>query len=354
MGQKTNPSIFRLGKIKEWKSNYIEKKTSESSIAIFRDLEIKKFIFLFFAKHNLKIQNCHIYYSENSLHIAISYYNAFNSLFRKKKLKARYKKLHSILFQKRILNIKKAIAKKQFYTPKAYKEKFLKSTRIKLFQNHYFLHQKSQRLKTIKNLKFYIDKKNYETIDKHRANLFVSKFLKTLNFFTHKQHNIFLTLKQINNEITFLNLLSKKKKRKLKERLAKFRRFQQNEFFKKGFNLLHSFVTNSYSALFLAKFIAIYLKKLKRPNFFLRFLKTVLETLIIRKSSKFQQVQVKIQGRFNGAPRSKRRFLNIGNQIPILMLKSNIDYGKATAYTSNGTFGIKVWTCTTKNKKLLC
>ena len=163
MGQKTNPNIFRLGKIKEWKSRYIEKKTSESSTVIFRDLEIKKFIFLFFERHNLKIQNYHINYSESSLHVAVSYYNAFSSLLIKKKIKARYKTLHSTLFQNRILNIKKALARKQFYTPKAYKREFLKSTKLKLFQNHYFLRQKSQRLKTMQNLKFYIDKKNPKT-----------------------------------------------------------------------------------------------------------------------------------------------------------------------------------------------
>ena len=46
MGQKTNPNILRLGRIKEWKSKYIEKKTIESSTVVFRDLEIKKFIFI--------------------------------------------------------------------------------------------------------------------------------------------------------------------------------------------------------------------------------------------------------------------------------------------------------------------
>ena len=78
MGQKTNPNILKIGKIKEWKSKYIEKKSTESSTIIFRDLEIKKFICHFFTKNNLKIQNYRIYYSESSLHVYISYYNSFN------------------------------------------------------------------------------------------------------------------------------------------------------------------------------------------------------------------------------------------------------------------------------------
>ena len=71
MGQKTNPNILRLGKTNEWKSKYIEKKTTESSTILFRDLEIRKFISQLFAKNGLKVQNCKIYYSESSLHIYI-------------------------------------------------------------------------------------------------------------------------------------------------------------------------------------------------------------------------------------------------------------------------------------------
>jgi len=49
MGQKTNPNILRLGKTKEWKSKYIEKKSNELPSYAFNDLEIKKFIRKFFA-----------------------------------------------------------------------------------------------------------------------------------------------------------------------------------------------------------------------------------------------------------------------------------------------------------------
>ena len=80
MGQKTNPNILRIGKIKEWKSKYIEKKTTESSTIILRDLEIKKFIYQLFAKNNLKVQNCRVYYSESSLHVYISYYSNIKSV----------------------------------------------------------------------------------------------------------------------------------------------------------------------------------------------------------------------------------------------------------------------------------
>jgi ribosomal protein S3 len=56
-------------------------------------------------------------------------------------------------------------------------------------------------------------------------------------------------------------------------------------------------------------------------------------------------IKIKIKGRFNGAPRAKHKIINIGNNMPVLTLNSNIDYAETTSYTSNGTFGVKVWVC---------
>lgn len=346
MSQKTNPNILRLGKIKEWKSKYIEKKSTESSTLVFRDLEMKKFISQLFVKNELKIQNCRIYYSESSLHIYISYYSFFNSLVIDKKTKPKYINLHSKSFHDKISNIKKNNIKKQLYTAKTYKKVFSKQPELKLLQTHYFLDKKTQRLNAINNFKVYKNVMNHKTLSHQRINLFVSKILKGLTLFTNKKHNIFLNFKQINKETTFFQTILKKNKRKLKENMTKLRKFQQNEFFKKGLNVLNTFIMNDHSALFLAEFIANYFKKLKRPNFFLRFLKVALTTLSNNKFSKFNRIQIKIKGRFNGAPRSKHKFINIGQNIPILTLNSKIDYGESTAYTSNGTFGIKIWTYT--------
>lgn len=343
MGQKTNPNILRLGKVKEWKSKYIEKKPTESSITIFRDLEIQKFISQLFARYGLKIQNCKIYYSENCLHIYISYYNSTRPLLVNYKIKTKPKKKISELVKNKITNIKKATTIKQFYFIKAYKKTFNKSTKKKSFQDWYLLQKRTHRLNTIKNVQNYINEKNYKTSDKQSKNLFVSKILKSLNLFTNKKHDIFLNLKQLNKETALFQKISKINKHKIKKKFIKLRRFQQNEFFKQGFNLLHNFTISQQNPTLLADFIALFLKKLKRPNFFLRFLKSVLKTLLAEKFSQFERIQIKIKGRFNGAPRSTHRFINIGKNVPILTLNSKIDYGEATAYTSNGTFGVKVW-----------
>lgn len=346
MGQKTNPNILRLGKIKEWKSRYIEKKSTELSTVLFQDLEIKKFIFQLFSKNELKVQDCRIYYSESSIHVTLSYYSSLNPPIVDKKFKTEYLNVHSNFFHSKKLTLQKNNAKKQLYIAKTYKEALSEPLRLKLLQNHYFLDRKTQRLDTINNFKICTDITKNKTLNQTRTNLFVSTIIKSLALFTKKKHNIFLNLKQINKETTLFNRVLKKHRHKLKENITELRKFQKNEFFKQGFNILNAFVMNDHSSSFLAEFIASYLKKLKRPNFFLRFLKASLDIFVVKRFSKFERVQIKIKGRFNGAPRSRHKFIKIGNNIPTMTLSAKVEYGESTAYTSNGTFGVKVWTYT--------
>lgn len=350
MGQKINPNILRLGKINEWKSKYIEKKTTESSTIIFRDLEIRKFISQLFTKNGLKIQNCKIYYSESSLHIYISYYNSTKPSLINNKVKIKSKKVTSTLFRRKSTTIKKTFTKKQLYIIKTYKKNFNKNLKKKLFKNQYLLDKKTHRLNAIKNFQDYTAKKDCRTLNKQNLNLFTSKILKGLSLFTNKKQNIFLNLKQTNKEMLFLQKAAKINKSKMLKNLIKLRKFQQNEFFKKGFNLLYNFIINRENPTFLAEFIALFLKKLKRPNFFLRFLKLTLKALTNEKFSQYERIQIKVKGRFNGAPRATHKFINIGKNIPTLTLNSKINYGETTAYTTNGSFGVKIWTYTSTFK----
>lgn len=347
MGQKTNQNILRLGKVKEWKLKYIDKKATESSTIIFQTLEIKKFISHLFATYGLKVQNCRIYYSESSLHVYISYYNSIKPLILDKKIKMQRTNSLAKPFQKKIKNIQQNTSKKRFYATKNYKNVFYGLPKTKLFQNHYLTNKQTQRLNNLNNFKNYINGINFKTLSQENKNLFVSIILKSLNLFTNKKQNVFLNLKQINKESDLIQTISKENEQKIRKDLIKLRKYQRNEFFSKGFNLLHSFVQNHQNPIFLAEFTAFYLKKLKRPNFFLRFLKLTLKTLIHGKHSQLQRIQIKVKGRFNGAPRANHKFINIGKNIPVLTLNSTINYGESTAYTSNGTFGIKVWTYTT-------
>lgn len=353
MGQKTNPNILRLGKTKEWKSKYIEKKTTESSAMVFRNLEIRKFIFQLFAKNELQINNCKVTYSESSLEVYVSFYNSAtislqNTEIAKKKIKLQNKKFLSNYFLKKLHRIRKLALKKQFYTTKASRKNYNNTLKVEKLQNQYLLNRRTRRLSSITHFKSYDDGKIYKTLNRQNLNLFLAKILKSLSLFTNEKQDIFLNLEQLNNETRVLQKISHKSKQNLGESFMKLRKFQQNEFFKRGLNILYNFVENNSDPAFLAEFIAFYLKKLKRPNFFLRFLKIALKTLTKKNLSKFERIQIKIRGRFNGAPRSSHKFINIGKNIPVLTLNSKLDYGESTAYTSNGTFGIKVWTYITK------
>ena len=76
-------------------------------------------------------------------------------------------------------------------------------------------------------------------------------------------------------------------------------------------------------------------------------LKKTLETLIPSEFSIVKGVKIVISGRFNGAQRSNKKILKI-NTVPLQSFDSTISYYEDTAYTSNGTFGIKVWICEKK------
>ena len=131
----------------------------------------------------------------------------------------------------------------------------------------------------------------------------------------------------------------------LRKKLLGLRRESRNQFFKETVNILVISVIRKNSAQLLAKFIAYQLGNMKRHSFFLIFLKRFIITLISEKKfSNISGVKFAIKGRFNGVPRSTHKFINIGKNIPVLTLNSKIDYGESTAYTSNGTFGVKIWT----------
>lgn len=59
-------------------------------------------------------------------------------------------------------------------------------------------------------------------------------------------------------------------------------------------------------------------------------------------NKEIQGIKVMVKGRLNGAEIARKEWLKKG-KIPLQTLRSNIDYAQATAYTTYGTIGIKVW-----------
>jgi ribosomal protein S3 len=380
MGQKTNPNIFRLGKTKTWNLQYFEKKSNETSIYTFQILEIKKFIHKFFKDHGLIVHSCEIQYlNENSLNICIFYYLTFNSL----NIVSSINRIQNIKFDKKIDLTEN---KTNTHNYKKFKDEpnkllsFINKFKTKVKKNKYFFIKQKiknytnyQISKTINNLqkdkvlnnptinlkknllkinrlnylklyKKYLLIKKYKNFNRIEKNKILIKFLESLHLFINKKTNIFLTFQQLNKNSK--QLFNSENIEILKKKIVILKKYEQNSFFKEGLNTLFTCTTQKNSPELLAEFIAFQLKKLKRHNFFLRFIKTSLLIFITdkRSTSLIKGIKIKIKGRLNGVPRAKHKIINIGKGVPNLTINSNINYAEKTSYTSNGTLGIKIWT----------
>jgi len=71
-----------------------------------------------------------------------------------------------------------------------------------------------------------------------------------------------------------------------------------------------------------------------------RIMKQTLDKVIQNKEVK--GVKIMVKGRLNGAEIARKEWLKKGN-LSLQTLRSNIDYAQATAYTTYGTIGVKVW-----------
>lgn len=347
MGQKTNPNILQLNKTNDWNSQYIEKTSKDFYLHAHKNLETKKFITNFFKKNGLLVQNCKLNYSNNTLSLLIQYhqnYNTLNNIIEiNKKQKINFKKnvfnfdnfrkhfkiLKSI---KNYFNYKNLIYKRDFVKKNLEIKKILKIKRLKALS----LYKKYLNIKFHKNIKNSLNKDFVKTLTN---NLF--KFYNTIN-------NITLILKPLN--VNIHKSIKNTKFIKLKKKLIKLRKYQRNDFFKEGLSIAFSATSNKNSSEMLANYIALSLKKLKRHNFFLRFLKTLLNIFISKNLFNIiKGIKIKVKGRINGAPRAKNKIITIGKAMPLFTIDSLINYSEATSYTSNGTLGVKVWVCE-KNK----
>ncbi len=91
------------------------------------------------------------------------------------------------------------------------------------------------------------------------------------------------------------------------------------------------------SALYVAQQIAWDLEK-RMP--FRRTMKKYLEQIMQNRDVK--GAKVFLSGRLDGNEIARREWLSRGS-LPLQTLRADIDYGKATAYTTYGTIGIRVW-----------
>jgi hypothetical protein len=132
------------------------------------------------------------------------------------------------------------------------------------------------------------------------------------------------------------------------------KKFVRNSFFKEALNILFISISKRKSAKLLTEFISYQFKQnqirndqstiSRKDNYFVGFLKQSIQLLINTEVSRISGAKVVIKGRFNRAPRAKKVIMQFG-KFSLQSINSRVDYHHSTAYTINGTFGIKIWLC---------
>ena len=291
MGQKTNSTIAHLSlKNSDWNLKYIEKNKEESSLFVYKNIKIIDYLNKIFNQYGFIMHTCKIKSTNTSAVFII------------------------FLVEKRLETVK-------FYSNNL---KDLKLNKQTIGTKHLLINNK--------NL--------INFITNHVLSIGLNLFLKTQSI-TIKVHNL--------NKNFESKLVSSKQKTTEYQKLLKiFRPFLKNNFNKELLKLLFIAVSERNSAKLIAETINLYfVNQKKRHGFGLFFFKKVLSALIVSNFSKVKGTKIVIAGRINGAPRANKKILKIGT-VPLQSFNLPINYYESTAFTSNGTFGIKVWVCDAK------
>ena len=333
MGQKVNPTIFRLGFNKTWKTEFFEKKNNELPLYVFKDLEIRNYIERVLETYEIILHDYRHHYNGSTLNLYISYFITSDFMLNKKEVNEKIIIRNSVGKRKIVenqhymkqlihfpLNEKINNPSKDF--PRSYEIKqYLSSTSYTQLPSQTFLTLKDKNfMKSSSTLKF--------------EGVFLEIF-KVLNLFSNNKLNIVLNLCCVNKDLHFLKTTQEKI-------FMSLQKFRNTPFFKEGIELLFHVAYNSNSANLLAKFVVLQLKKIKRHKFFFSFLKQTLTILLNSSLSKVKGVKVIVKGRLNGAPRAKQKIIIIGD-VPAQSISAKLDYSQATTHNSNGSYGVKVW-----------
>jgi ribosomal protein S3 len=298
-----------------WKHKYFEKSTQESHANIFRSLEIEQYLKQILKNNGFNLHKCNLNFSNFIVNIFLSVYKTEQKTPALKK-SVQLNEDNSILQKKKIAKFKRQI--KKHYLRKSFAKRLTNKLRY------------ARTLRSYKNCSLELE--NNKTIS---FDSLPKKILESLSSFTNNNFNVNLTIREIN----FINSSSDAERA-----LLTFRKFERTPFFKEGKSLLVPLITRRNSAKLLGTFIAAQLETIKRHNFFFNFLQESLALIMGQKLSKVQGIKILIAGRLNNAARSRNKIIKIG-KISLLEINSKIDYSETTAFTSNGTFGVKVWIC---------
>jgi len=160
----------------------------------------------------------------------------------------------------------------------------------------------------------------------------------------------------LNSKNCFESLILSLKLKKLNEYVYKldsyklelskslYRRHSKDSLFNELFDILFvSFVIRNSSS-FLVNFLTLKLKSIKTQNKIIFYCKLILSEFFSTNFYKVKGLKLSVKGRFNKSARSRKKEISFGS-IPLQTLSSDIDYFQSCAYTSVGTFGVKLWIC---------
>jgi hypothetical protein len=316
MGQKINPTIFRLGFNKIWKTEFFEKKKDELPLYIFKDLEIRYYIEKILQINGILLNDYKQQYNGYTINLYISYF--VTSKFTPFKEKICITNTHN--------NNKKFINNE-------YDKKVLENPN---FSNY------AKNISEPYKIKQYLDSNSIDAKFSSRkfnnsyyfSGIFFEIF-QVLNLFSKNKLNIVFNFSCINKDLNYLKATQKKI-------LVSLQKFKNMLFFQEGINLLFYVTCNPNSAKLLIQFLVFELKKTNRHKFFLSFLKQTLITLINSSISQIKGIKINVSGKLNGVPKAQSKTILIGD-MPVQTISAKLDYSQAVAQHSKGTYGIKVW-----------
>ena len=285
-----------------WKSKYNLFNKEDSSLLLYDENNIIRYIERFFALHGLLIYDCRCERSFNQLDIVINYYSQL-------KVSQFVKKIEINNYSNNNLSLKDFINLKKKEKFKNYNPKYKKC-----------------------DFKFSKTRKS-----------FVEQLQESLYLYTNKRLIINFILTNVNRSMAFDNFDYSETMviKKLLIRLRKYRSYKDINM-REFINVFLIILRKKNSANFLANFLANQLRLFKRHNQLFNFVKYSLTLFIESSISRLKGIQIVIKGRLNRKMRAKKTIIRIG-QVPIQTLNNNMDYGQSVSYTPYGTFGIKVW-----------
>ena len=240
---------------------------------------------------------------------------------------------------------------------KIYKNKLIltedqKKLKIGRKYYYYFLKKKIKALfKTYKltkkhSLPFFtktlttIKSKNTKNYNDVTSRNFFEPIFEVIRNYDFNIFNINLNLKQI----SLSKNINKSEYQILKQKLGQLWWFQSQPYYKQGLNAILLLLKFPQMVEFFTEYVAEEMQNHKRQHFFLNFIQKGL--LLFNKSMLYpsKNIKIKINGRFNGAPRSKQRIIEIGEKISVISADTRLYYSEKISISKRGgTFGIKVW-----------